>query len=48
MTENIHNGTIGHKLGSESAHVQLRRTVDEGHRELCGRVDGDEREVCRK
>ena len=36
MTGNLHTGTVGHKLGSESAPNQLRRIVDEGHGELCG------------
>ena len=45
MTENFHIRTVGHKLSSESAHVQLRRIVHEGQGELCGGVNGDEREM---
>jgi len=43
MTENFHIRTVGHKLSSESAHVQLRRIADKGQREFYGGVKGDER-----
>jgi len=45
ITEHLHTRTIGHKLGCDNIHVQLRSIVEEGKGELCGGVDGDERGI---
>ena len=43
MAENLYIRTVGHKLSSESAHIQLRGIIDKGQREFYGGVKGDER-----